>query len=479
MPYNSRDVEDILQRLPSGNLTRLLKDGGAFIGDPWDGFILDERNELGAGSQGVIHLVRVCWINYDTEELESRICVAKILNENQFQRARNRLLRNTDNDDNDDNDENDIPFAAHAAITEEDETSTDHNVLKLITVVEYRPGQYCAILPYCELFLNKFLPKLEAARNQHPGVHAAAILHILSNTLEALNHIHNTKNRVHGDLNPANIALHNGRWCALDWDCSAPIGSKVGVYRGTPYFMHPICFDDIDYLSHPCNDLCALGVVLQLLLGKRSLGDDHQGLRAQTAEKIRQYQQIMQTPFLLAGAQAEGFYDELTAKPMAIVLSRLAEQMCNCQPSLVDQGVMNGLINFVDKMWVRIVADAGGGQQLDNILKRFYAEIVELEGDEEQDRNPASPLSSLLSTPGFFPSSSVSSSSVPLFSRSVMGASAGMGAVATADGNSSPGGGALGASSFFSASGVSDQQERGSRNSIELAARSNGQRRRP
>lgn len=400
----SRDSNDggagnKLKRTSSSMLGKLIKSGEALIGDNLKRvdesdfhLVLDGNNKLGEGKQGSVHRLPVFFPN-EAGQYELRECAAKILNSKQFQYAKKQLLLRRGSQiaeahDDTADEQNHIPFASHTVITDGDETSTDHNIVHLIAVLEYQAEQFCAILPYCNLFLDKFLPTLEMVRAKNPGLHFGIILHILSNILEALHHLNFTKHYVHGDVNFSNIVFHNNRWCLVDLDCAVHVGSDVDMFQGTPYFMHPVCFVDKGYLSTPCNDLYALGLMLQIFLGKVSLNQQSEltGPKAQYAcalEKERIYNQLLQTPFLLAGSKSTEFYNKLLAMPKFEALSQLADQMCGCHPSLVDETMMCGLIGFVNDVRAGVAAEcAGGEQELNDLLERFYAEIIQSQEGE-------------------------------------------------------------------------------------------------
>ena len=96
--------------------------------------------ELGQGQQGMDYAAIISFINHE-REVEIRYCVLKYIS------PKNNI--------------NSEPFEVHRKVTENDETSLNHKVLKIIQVVEDRHNNKYALMPYCDFFLNNVIHQLK------------------------------------------------------------------------------------------------------------------------------------------------------------------------------------------------------------------------------------------------------------------------------------------------------------------------------
>lgn len=208
----------------------------------------DAITPLGSGRQGKVYAAKVIFEN-EAGEMEVRYCVLK-----NIPKKRHSLQS---------------PFDAHEKISEQDKTSIENNMIKLIKIIQHEDESY-ALLPYCPVFLNSVIEKLKkpfiSNSIEFGQLKILLTLHVLSDLCDAYISMHLDKNYVHGDVKPANIGLYLGHWCLIDMDCAKKAGSPVNQYSGTVAFSHPSAIHDRDNASNPSTDLFALGEVVRMLI---------------------------------------------------------------------------------------------------------------------------------------------------------------------------------------------------------------------
>lgn len=221
-------------------------------------------------------------------------------------------------------------FASHAAITSESESICDHNIIKLIHVINHNDEEY-ALLPYCDLFLDIFL---ETGFNSlQPEEKILLSCEIMLDLLHAVSYLNYQKDFVHRDIKPENIALCQDRWCLVDLECAVKADSKVKKIAGSAYYMHPWCFIDTNHSALPGNDLYAVGQVLRDLLSLPSMYYSkgyydlvNEKVMLHKAKRDAKWLYSIDTPY----TESNSAYGKLT---------RLTEQMCDLmsnQPSIDD-----------------------------------------------------------------------------------------------------------------------------------------------
>lgn len=214
----------------------------------------DVVEPLGFGRQGKVYSAKVIFEN-EEGDLETKQCVLKTVP---------RRRRDP------------VPFSAHEKISQADQSSIENNIIKLIKVIHHDDGEYYALLPFCNMFLDSVIMALKKMSKEDPGqfdkIKNLLALHLLSDLCDAYISMHLDKNYVHGDVKPANVGFYCGHWCLIDMDCAKKMGDEVTQYSGTPAFTHPSAVCDRDNLSLPWSDLFALGEMVNLIFSPENYG---------------------------------------------------------------------------------------------------------------------------------------------------------------------------------------------------------------
>lgn len=168
--------------------------------------------------------------------------------------------------------------AIHQKLTEQDLSSCDHNILRLLKI-NIKDHVAFLTLPFCDVFLDQAMMRIkrESIKYDNRMIQWAMIAQVGSDILEALRYMHtfpheNGIGYVHRDVKLANIALKysNGGWHAVlcDLETAEEMGKANVTQAGTLPFMHPFCFIKSGKDVTAENDLYQLGVTLLMLLGK-------------------------------------------------------------------------------------------------------------------------------------------------------------------------------------------------------------------
>src|SRR3990167_2811572 len=160
---------------------------------------LDEVLPIGRGTQGKVYPAVIGFQNDSGDFAQQkyyRICVLKEM--------RGRHPKDV------------AYFLKHSDITRLHETSTEENIIKLMSV-QVHDGDNLAVLPYCGLFLDRVIA--EFSKSDHPETLALLreiiILHVMSDVVHAVKHMHDN-GFVHGDIKGENIAYYRGHFCVTD-----------------------------------------------------------------------------------------------------------------------------------------------------------------------------------------------------------------------------------------------------------------------
>lgn len=226
-------------------------------------------------------------------------------------------------------------FDSHIEITRDSNDITDHNIIKLIKIIEHNGEEY-ALLPYCDLFLDTFMNQQFKSLDETQRIILSC--EILIDVLEALSYLNYTKDYAHRDIKPENIALCGGKWCIVDFECAISVGQKVKGTSGSPYYMHPWCFIDSDKSTLPGNDLYAIGVVLNQLLDLPPMFHSTNYYQL-VDEKIAIHKANLVTKW--GNGKAESLFVDMT--PFGR-LRHLSEQMCGL---MSDQPSIDSIINEI------------------------------------------------------------------------------------------------------------------------------------
>lgn len=226
-----------------------------------DDIDIDDSFLLGRGNQGAVYACAVEFPSAEKSSVERRLCVLKQL---PTPKKKIGMKLSTENE----------PASPHVTVTAEQQTSTENNVIQAMGIIEH-DGSRFLLLPFCGLFLDKLQQQL----SQESSLYYAIFLHIAGDLLHGLKYLHEKRGVVHGDIKPENIAYYNGHWCFLDLDCSRPKDKPVDHTFGTPGYMHPQCFSNVDFCADPRNDIYALGVVLKLLLQNQEMMEKHADMK--------------------------------------------------------------------------------------------------------------------------------------------------------------------------------------------------------
>lgn len=183
---------------------------------------------------------------------------------------------------------------ALSQITQLHESSSDHNLIKVITTFELNAQKY-DLLPYCNPFLdvlinswywqiisdrarslaqNSHEEQSDIINNQQNLLYFGTILHFMIDAVDGLTYLHRVVGAVHRDVKPANVAYHPGigAWVLADGGSlrfhrnGSPLPGQKTRDGCTPAYMSHMCLQDLDNTYHPHHDIYCLGLVLKELL---------------------------------------------------------------------------------------------------------------------------------------------------------------------------------------------------------------------
>lgn len=221
-----------------------------------------EMQFIAAGGEGNIYQVPVYFVQ-DGEE-KTRWCVLK-----KSKSEHNHSLAK----------EEDFNYL----LTQADESSINHHIIKLIAHIDTPSGSY-SLYPYCDLILNQLInvndqtSPFESLKASTPLIHTALIVKVGTDILKAMFHMHQS-GVVHRDIKLLNIGYHLGRWCLLDWGLATNLINEYSspsedvTLAGTVPYIHPKSFLEPGFSSTWHNDVYALGRVLQFLMNKKIFVD--------------------------------------------------------------------------------------------------------------------------------------------------------------------------------------------------------------
>lgn len=270
--------------------------------------VFEDIKPLGGGNQGKIYAAKIYFYN-ELAELEVRHCVLKYLQGSHGGRSKKI-------------------FMAHQEISDKDESSTEHNLIKLIEILTNDDGEIFALLPYCEIFLDSVIEKLGELIFSDPEkfeeLKLLLALHVLHDLCDAFISLNLDKAFVHGDPKPANVGYYRGHWCLIDMDCAKIIGEPVAGISGTVEYMHPSSVRNRNNSSNPSNDLYAMGeIILNIFDG----GSFTQSDREIVATKEKQYGQALREKYEL-GLTPMPFLEALnTCESVETKLIKIAEYL--------------------------------------------------------------------------------------------------------------------------------------------------------
>jgi len=190
----------------------------------------------------------------------------------------------------------------HEQLTNTDDSSFDHKILKVMKVVD-KEGKVYLVLPRFDVTLQEALKEV---RILDESTHCMIALRVMQDCCQALRYMHSfvladkVVGVVHRDIKPENIGLKidgGPHWLVFDLDGAMPIGcSDTPAVFGSPKYMHPACYADDSKDNRlqlqPENDLFALGVTLLEMLGEETstilpecYQDSFSGARSWKAER--------------------------------------------------------------------------------------------------------------------------------------------------------------------------------------------------
>ena len=340
---------------------------------------IEESVLIGGGQQGKVYAVVVAYKEEGVEQ--KQLCAVKVFGGKNPEKK------------------------MHALVTQSDQTSTQNNIIKLMSVVERTNNenetQHYSLIPFCGLFLENLMESILEIKKSNFGLYKQVVLHAVIDLLKAVKFMHDS-GYVHGDIKSANIAYYKGHICLIDLDCALKIGEKVTVTSGSPLYMHPACFLDADFCARPENDIFSLGVFLKELLGDEATIEWMQKWKAREAEATK-----MMLLSELSKAQADRLREapersemdsnlDLRArlselKTDELQLKYIAEQMT----SLSSQPTVAALLDCCEMLKKKLLADS---EKTDPVaaqakaLQGFYESLIPVRFLSGLDSDIVSPL---------------------------------------------------------------------------------------
>lgn len=368
-----------------------------------DDLNLNQITPLGGGSQGDIFAAKVMFRNNDGE-LETRHCVLKKITHDfrAKMRARNSSL---ESESHHESDEKQSAFQAHLDASESDETSTQHNSIKLIKLIKRANNEELALLPYCDLFLNSAVKKINQSE-KYETVKIPLALHVLNDVCNALISLHLDKELVHRDIKPDNIGFYRGHWCLIDFDCAKKLGAHVSSYSGTVNYSHPSAIYNSENTTNPATDLFALGETILFIFNQNAT---YQSYRDAVATKDGEYrdalkikhEQGISAPSLSTSVEAASDIED----KIKVIARALTQKLASDQPSLLE--LKECILRVMEKYFAE-----NNHPNAEKILNQFYEE-AKSSGyfDDNVPHSPKKYRSELsLRPPGLFSSGSPRSS---------------------------------------------------------------------
>lgn len=295
---------------------------------------LSQITPLGGGNQGDIFAAKVMFRN-DPGQLEARHCVLKKITHDfrSKMRARNSSL---ESESHHESDEKQSAFQAHLNASESDETSTQNNTIKLIKLIKHGNNEELALLPYCDLFLNSAVKKINQSA-KYEKIKIPLALHVLNDVCKALISLHLDKGLVHRDIKPENIGFYRGHWCLIDFDCAKKLGERVSSYSGTVSYSHPSAIYNSENTTNPSTDLFALGETILYIFNQNAKYRSYRDAIAVKDSEYRdalklKHEQGVSAPSLLATVEATS---DIEGKIMLIARA-LTQTLASDQPSLLE-----------------------------------------------------------------------------------------------------------------------------------------------
>ncbi|WP_133130595.1 protein kinase family protein [Legionella yabuuchiae] len=339
-PESSANSPAPLHRVSSHMLSRLISESSAEI-------IKESKSRLGRGAQGDVYLIKV-----KLPGEEQRWCVLKSMSD--VSQAKETAI--------------------NLALTEGDESSIDHNIVKIISNFKDELNEY-ALFPLCDTTLDRQIKTLERLQESNPESFQIIIIRLMLDLLKAVDYMHRN-HVVHRDIKPENIGFHLGHWCLFDLGCSTKKDS-IEPLKGTFYFSHPAGMVENSESARGYNDIYALGQTLELLLDPRAQMFYQEFFIKKPLQylmvKGEEYSQAMANPSSSHPLSFQEQFRSLDKKDINRVLKFLTHSMTSIHPETIPDA--SNLIACFSELEMHL-KEIIGGVRLETMYEEYKALIA-------------------------------------------------------------------------------------------------------